>query len=70
MELYAVPRNSYVKIVNYEGTCPGAIECSNDEVVKFKNLDGSYGRCINKYGDDVYLRAWQEVEIVEDIPYQ
>lgn len=66
MKLYDVPRNSKIKVVDYEQVVPPASKAIiHNETLLFKNIDGMYSYCIDKDGDIVHLAAWTEVEIVE-----
>ena len=51
MELYNVPRNSFIRV----GTT----------VLLFDHIDGMYSFCTDRDGGVIHLAAWTEVEVVE-----
>ena len=68
MKLYEVPRNSYIKLLNSEGSP------FSDQVYLFSRIDGMYSYCIAVskvngvyVSDDKVVRhfaAWSDVEVV------
>lgn len=67
MELYLAPRNSLVRVIGDAPGPPDAPEVKPNEVVKFYHIDGMYSVCRNEQGQHVYLKAWQEVEVLNEI---
>ena len=56
-----------VRIVGDATAPPDAPEVNHNEVVKIFRLDGMYVNGQNEYGDRVYIPAWQEVEVINEI---
>jgi len=65
MKLYEVPRNSFVRVIGDIVTPPASEKIYESEILKFYNVDGMYSRCQNARGEEVYLFAGAEVEIVK-----
>ena len=56
MKLYAVPRNTRIKIVG---------ESTGEEFL-FHHIDGMYSYCTNEIGEVVHISASTEVKIVDN----
>jgi hypothetical protein len=71
MELHEVPRTTkgtWVRVLKDENGPPDSLDFQADDLVLYFHVDGMYSYCRNQGGDVVYLKAWTEVEIVEDGP--
>ena len=64
MKLYEVPRNSKVRVLEFNNPPPDALPISVGEVVLFKHVDGIYSYCLDSTGNIVHLAAWTEVEVL------
>ena len=64
MKLYDVNDYTKVKLLEDGKIPPAALPVIKDDIVIFHEIDGMYGKCINKDGDVVYIAAWTEVEII------
>jgi hypothetical protein len=66
-ELYNVPRDSYVRIVDEEIKLPPAnystITLRKGVVVHFDHIDGMYSYCTDIFGNVIHLAAWTLVEL-------
>ena len=67
MKLYEAPRNTKVRLKSTESGPPASINPKVGETYYFKGIDGMYGRCLDSEKRYVYLKAWAEVEIVEEL---
>jgi hypothetical protein len=65
MELYNVPKGSRIRVIEPEAPPPGGIAPEAKEY-NFSHLDGMYSYCTDDDGNVVHLKAWTEVEIVDD----
>ena len=65
MELFTVPRNTRIRVIEAEAPPPGGLVPSNGEEYNFSHIDGMYSYCTDDNGNVVHLKAWTEVEIVE-----
>jgi hypothetical protein len=69
MELYNVPRTTkgtWVRVLEDMDGPPDSLNFQAGDLVLYYRIDGMYSSCKSRGGDDVYLKAWTEVEIVED----
>jgi hypothetical protein len=67
MELYNVPRNSKIRVIDGKIQTPiASTPINEDEILEFSHVDGMYSYCKNNKGEIVHLAAWTEVEIVEN----
>lgn len=66
MKLYDVPRNTWVKVLEETDPPPGGVKINQEEFIRFHHLDGMYSYCTDIAGEVVHLKAWTEVEIVEN----
>ena len=66
MELFTVPRGSYVRLLEDGRVPPAASELHEGETIFFDHIDGMYSFCRNAAGEIVHLVAWAEVEVVSD----
>jgi hypothetical protein len=64
MELFTVPRRTWVQLRDEGVVPPGAPALHACAVVFFDHLDGMYSFCRTPQGDVVHLVAWAEVEVV------
>jgi len=55
-------------ILNNPTAPPDARPIELEEVVKFHHIDGMYSYCHDKDGNVVHLPAWQEVEVLDEVP--
>ena len=67
MKLYDVPRNTSVRVMEDVNVPIGAPVIKKGDVIRFHRLDGMYSHCHNDKGEEVYLAAYAEVEIVDTI---
>lgn len=65
MKLYQVPNNTLVRVLKEESVPPGATPLPEGTIVKFHHIDGMYSLC-TKDEEVVHLKAWTEVEVVND----
>ena len=65
MELYNVPRNSFVEAVRDIKVPPIAPNISSGEVLFFHHLDGMYSLCNKRNGEICHLASWAKVIIVD-----
>jgi hypothetical protein len=56
-----------VRVIGEPTAPPDAPEVNDGEVVKIFRLDGMYVNGQNEYGDRVYIPAWQDVEVINEI---
>jgi len=65
-ELYNVPDNSLVRILN-NGTLvpPGALPIMQNDVLLFKHADGMYTYCLDCNNNIVHPAAWVDVEVLD-----
>lgn len=56
-----------VRVIGDATVPPDALEVDNDEVIKIFRLDGMYVNAQNEVGQWVYIPAWQEVEILNEV---
>lgn len=69
MELHKVPRTTngtWVRVLEESDGPPDAPDFNPNELVLFFHIDGMYSLCKDRAGQNVYLKAWAEVEVVED----
>jgi hypothetical protein len=66
MELYHVPPNSRIRVTEAGNPPPGGIAPEVGKEYNFAHIDGMYSYCTDDYGNVVHLRAWTEVEIIDD----
>ena len=64
MKLYDVPDNTYVRLLEDNNPPPAGLESKSGEIIKFLHIDGMYSLCKDSEGNIVHLKAWTEVEIV------
>lgn len=64
MQLYNVPRNSRIKIINPEAPPPDGLNPIQGEELNFSHIDGMYSYCTRDNGEVVHLKAWTEVEVI------
>jgi len=65
MQLHHVPNNTKVKLLEDDTGPPGAVSLKKGDIIEFGHIDGMYSFC-RKEGVTVHLKAWTEVEIVEN----
>lgn len=65
MELHRVPRNTRIRVITPEESPAGAAEVKAQEY-NFYHIDGMYSYCTDDDGNVVHLKAWTDVEIVEE----
>ena len=71
MQLYEVPRTTEGTWVRVLEDTDGPVDSPNfqaNDLVLFYHVDGMYSLCKARDGSIVHLRAWTEVEVVEDGP--
>jgi len=67
MKLYEVPLNSLVRVLETPEIPPDSQEVTKGEVIKYYHIDGMYGICKNQENVMVYIKAWTEVEILNEV---
>ena len=67
MQAYEVTKGTKVKVIdNVVFVPPNALPVYQHEILKIGNLDGMHCRATNEKGDTVYIKAWTEVEIINN----
>ena len=66
MKLYEVPPKTKVRVLKAEAPPPGALFVPEGEVVFFDHIDGMYSYCLDSNNNVVHLKAWTEVEIINE----
>lgn len=67
MELYNVPRDTWIKVLDEETKVPpAALTINTDDVLLFHKVDGMYSRCSDLEGNTKHLAVWTEVQILSD----
>jgi len=64
MELFKVPDNSKIRVIDPIRVAPGSLESKIGDELLFREIDGMYSICINEDGKVIYLVAWAEVEVI------
>ena len=64
MKLYEVPRNTTIRLKSKENGPPDSINPKMEDTYYFKHIDGMYSHCLDSKGNNVYLPAWSEVELI------
>lgn len=65
-QLYKVPNGSMVRVLEDDDGPPGAKVIRAGDRIKFHHIDGMYSFCHDKDGNIVHLKAWTEVEIINN----
>lgn len=70
MKLYEVPNKTWVRLYEGQGEeHPIAHrDFEDDEELFFDHIDGMHSFCIDKDGELVHLKAWAEVEVLDEQP--
>ena len=69
MKLYELMRSTegtWVRVLEGVDGPPSAQGFKKDDVVLFYHIDGSYSLCRNRGGELVHLKAWAEVELIDE----
>ena len=66
MKLHEVPDGSLIRVISEAKTPPAHRDFANEEVLRFRHIDGMYSLCTDKNGDPVHLVAWAEVEVIPE----
>lgn len=67
MNLYNVPRNTIVRIIQAEAPPPGGLPVKEAQLINFHHIDGMYSYCTDMSGNVVHLKAWTDVEPIGPI---
>jgi len=66
MELYKVPKNSKIKIIDKDvKNPPASLPQKAGDVLNFSHIDGMYSYCTDKDDNVVHIAAWTDVEVVK-----
>lgn len=68
MKLYDVPNGTKIRVLGEVSIPPDAPEINKGDELFFYKIDGMYSHCVNSDGIRVYIAAWTEVEIIENVP--
>lgn len=66
MKLYECNRNVKVRIIVEEQPPPDGIPPKQGKEYMFHHIDGMYSYCTDENKNVVHLKAWTEVELVQE----
>jgi hypothetical protein len=67
MKLYEAPHQCWIRPISDIKTPIASPEIKVDEPIWFDHIDGMYSYCKNLEGEIVFLVAWAEVYVDEDM---